>query len=239
MANHYLYFDGHSSREYFCHIEHKPSIPVPKAKYEEYVVDGRNGTLHADKGSYENVTASYDIYYHGKDPTAVVARAVKQWLVGRPGSHQLADSYDPGFFYKAIASIDDKIENKFDKYGKFTVNFDCDPRHFSVDGQNAIELTNGQVLQNPFQQIALPYLVISGTGENGTLTINGNDFEIGTYADKQIAVDGENQNAYASDGTAVNNRVYGLWPELAEGENTISWSGGISAVTLTPRWWTL
>lgn len=238
MANQYLYFDNHSSREFFCHIEHKPKIPTPKPKYEEYEVAGRNGKLHADLGSYENVTVSYELYYHGNDSTAAVARSVKQWLAGRPGSHKLADSYDPGFFYNAVASVGE-IENKLNKYGRFTVEFDCDPRHFSVAGQNSIQLTNGQKLQNPFRQIALPYLVISGTGENGKLTINGNDFEIGTYADKKIAIDGENQNAYASDGTAVNNRVYGLWPELPEGESIITWEGGISAVTLTPRWWTL
>ena len=46
----YLYFNGHSSTEYCCHIEHKPSIPTPARKYEEYEVAGRNGKLHADQG---------------------------------------------------------------------------------------------------------------------------------------------------------------------------------------------
>ena len=52
----YLYFNGHSSTEYCCHIEHKPSIPTPNRKYEEYEVAGRNGKLHADQGQYENIT---------------------------------------------------------------------------------------------------------------------------------------------------------------------------------------
>lgn len=94
----YLYFNGHSSDEYFCHIEHKPEIPVPEAKYEEYEVPGRNGKLHADLGYYDNITVTYQLYFHGKNPTAEDARTVKKWLAGTPGAHQLSDGYDPSFF---------------------------------------------------------------------------------------------------------------------------------------------
>lgn len=238
MANHYLYYNDHSSRAYYCHIEHKPKIPTPAPKYEEYEVGGRNGKLLADLGYYDNIKVSYKIYYHGKEPTAAVARSVKHWLAGAPGAHRLADSYDPGFFYNATATVGD-ITNVLNKYGRFTVEFDCDPRHFSVDGQRSEFLTNGQKLRNPFPQTALPELVISGNGETGTLSINGETLDVGTYSDTQIVVDGENQNAYTLSGLSANNRIYGMLPSLPEGENVISWSGGITAVLLTPRWWTL
>lgn len=234
----YLYFNGHSSDEYFCHIEHKPDIPVPEAKYEEYEVPGRNGKLHADLGYYDNVTVTYQLYFHGRNPTAEDARTIKKWLAGTPGTHQLSDGYDPAFFYLAIAKPD-SISNLFDKYGRLSVEFDCDPRHFSVVGYQAMQMQSGQTLLNPLDHVALPWLEITGNGSEGKFTVNGVDFAVGTVANKTLYCDCENWDAYLTGGTNANARVGGTWPSLQPGENTISWSGGVTGVKLTPRWWTL
>ena len=234
----YLYFNGHSSDEYFCHIEHKPDIPVPEAKYEEYEVPGRNGKLHADLGYYDNVTVTYQLYFHGRNPTAEDARTIKKWLAGAPGTHQLSDGYDPAFFYLAIAKPG-SISNLFDKYGRLSVEFDCDPRHFSVVGYQAMQMQSGQTLLNPLDHVALPWLEITGNGSEGKFTVNGVDFAVGTVANKTLYCDCENWDAYLTGGTNANARVGGTWPSLQPGENTISWSGGVTGVKLTPRWWTL
>ncbi len=234
----YLYFNGHSSDEYFCHIEHKPDIPVPEAKYEEYEVPGRNGKLHADLGYYDNVTVTYQLYFHGRNPTAEDARTIKKWLAGTPGTHQLSDGYDPAFFYLAIAKPG-SISNLFDKYGRLSVEFDCDPRHFSVVGYQAMQMQSGQTLLNPLDHVALPWLEITGNGSEGRVTVNGVDFAVGTVANKTFYCDCENWDAYLTGGTNANARVGGTWPSLQPGENTISWSGGVTGVKLTPRWWTL
>lgn len=234
----YLYFNGHSSDEYFCHIEHKPDIPVPEAKYEEYEVPGRNGKLHADLGYYDNVTVTYQLYFHGRNPTAEDARTIKKWLAGTPGTHQLSDGYDPAFFYLAIAKPG-SISNLFDKYGRLSVEFDCDPRHFSVVGYQAMQMQSGQTLLNPLDHVALPWLEITGNGSEGKFTVNGVDFAVGTVANKTLCCDCENWDAYLTGGTNANARVGGTWPSLQPGENTISWSGGVTGVKLTPRWWTL
>lgn len=234
----YLYFNGHSSDEYFCHIEHKPDIPVPEAKYEEYEVPGRNGKLHADLGYYDNVTVTYQLYFHGRNPTAEDARTIKKWLAGTPGTHQLSDGYDPAFFYLAIAKPG-SISNLFDKYGRLSVEFDCDPRHFSVVGYQAMQMQSGQTLLNPLDHVALPWLEITGNGSEGKVTVNGVDFAVGTVANKTLYCDCENWDAYLTGGTNANARVGGTWPSLQPGENTISLSGGVTGVKLTPRWWTL
>lgn len=234
----YLYFNGHSSDEYFCHIEHKPDIPVPEAKYEEYEVPGRNGKLHADLGYYDNVTVTYQLYFHGRNPTAEDARTIKKWLAGTPGTHQLSDGYDPAFFYLAIAKPG-SISNLFDKYGRLSVEFDCDPRHFSVVGYQAMQMQSGQTLLNPLDHVALPWLEITGNGSEGRVTVNGVEFAVGTVVNKTLYCDCENWDAYLTGGTNANARVGGTWPSLQPGENTISWSGGVTGVKLTPRWWTL
>lgn len=234
----YLYFNGHSSDEYFCHIEHKPEIPVPEAKYEEYEVPGRNGKLHADLGYYDNITVTYQLYFHGKNQTAEDARTVKKWLAGTPGAHQLSDGYDPSFFYFARAKPG-SISNILNKYGRLSVDFDCDPRHFLVSGYQAAALENGQTLLNPLDQVALPYLEITGNGAEGKVVVNGVEFAAMPPADRVLYADCENWDAYVTGGTNANALVGGTWPTLRPGENTISWSGGVTGVTLTPRWWTL
>lgn len=234
----YLYFNGHSSDEYFCHIEHKPEIPVPEAKYEEYEVPGRNGKLHADLGYYDNITVTYQLYFHGKNSTAEDARTVKKWLAGTPGAHQLSDGYDPSFFYFATAKPG-SITNILNKYGRLSVDFDCDPRHFLVSGYQAAALENGQTLLNPLDQVALPYLEITGNGAEGKVVVNGVEFAAMPPADRILYADCENWDAYVTGGTNANALVGGTWPTLRPGENTISWSGGVTGVTLTPRWWTL
>ncbi len=234
----YLYFNGHSSDEYFCHIEHKPEIPVPEAKYEEYEVPGRNGKLHADLGYYDNITVTYQLYFHGKNQTAEDARTVKKWLAGTPGAHQLSDGYDPSFFYFATAKPG-SISNILNKYGRLSVDFDCDPRHFLVSGYQSVALENGQTLLNPLDQVALPYLEITGNGAEGKVIVNGVEFAVMPPADRVLYADCENWDAYVTGGTNANALVGGTWPTLRPGENTISWSGGVTGVTLTPRWWTL
>lgn len=234
----YLYFNGHSSTEYCCHIEHKPSIPTPNRKYEEYEVAGRNGKLHGDQGQYENITVSYQLYFHGRNPTPEQLRSIKAWLCGTPGAYPLSDGYDPEYFYLAIAKMGD-TSNILDKYGRFTVEFDCDPRHFLRSGQELQDMTNGQVLLNPLDQVALPYFEVTGNGEEGELLINGKVFGMKPPADKTVCCDAETWNAWLEDGTNANPVTGGIWPELAAGENLIQWSGGIQTVKIMPRWWTL
>lgn len=234
----YLYFNGHSSAEYCCHIEHKPNIPTPSPKYEEYEVDGRSGKLHAYLGRYDNITVTYQLYFHGKDPTSQQLRSIKQWLAGTPGTYILSDGYDPDYFYRAVAKMGD-TSNILDKYGRFSVEFDCDPRHFLLAGQEPQTLISGQVLYNPLDQTALPYLEIVGNGEEGTLTVNGAEFSVKPPEDKAMLCDSEIWSAWLEDGTNANIVTGGTWPALKAGENIISWSGGIQTVKITPRWWTL
>ena len=55
-----------------------------------------------------------------------------------------------------------------------------------------------------------------------------------------ITLDCDVQNAY--DGTLnLNNNITitGGWPVLATGQTAISFSGGITAVEITPRWWSI
>ena len=46
-------------------------------------------------------------------------------------------------------------------------------------------------------------------------------------------------NAYNAAGFCNETILSEDFPELLEGKTTITWTGGITAVEVTPRWWTL
>lgn len=100
-------------------------------------------------------------------------------------------------------------------------------------------MTNGQVLLNPLDQVALPYFEVTGNGQDGELLINGKAFGMKPPAGKTVRCDAEIWNAWLEDGSNANPVTGGIWPELAAGENLIRWSGGIQTVKIMPRWWTL
>ena len=72
--------------------------------------------------------------------------------------------------------------------------------------------------------------------ERTTLTVNGTTLTLSNV--DNLTLDCRDEEAW-SGSTNRNSTVTGSYPALGAGENEISWTGGISAVEITPRWWTL
>ena len=119
----------------------------------------------------------------------------------------------------------------------FSLEFDCKPQRFLKSGEFPIKIQSGQSLHNAWQP-ALPLIQITGTGD-GQLVVGKSAVNI-TGMTESITLDSEAQNAY--DGTTNKNNsisISGGFPVLEHGESLISYSGGITAVNITPRWWML
>ena len=83
---------------------------------------------------------------------------------------------------------------------------------------------------NPTPFEARPLLEVSGVGE---ITINGKSIQI-LEAVSDFQIDCETMEA------EDNSKIYCMdFPELSGGENEIVGDGSITALTVTPRWWTL
>ena len=83
---------------------------------------------------------------------------------------------------------------------------------------------------NPTPFEARPLLEVSGLGE---ITINGKSIQI-LEAVSDFQIDCETMEA------EDNSKIYCMdFPELSGGENEIVGDGSITALTVTPRWWTL
>ena len=88
---------------------------------------------------------------------------------------------------------------------------------------------------NPTGFEAYPLFKVAGT--SGVLTVNGNSITFSSI-DNFVMLDCELQDAY-KENINKNNTISGTFPVLKTGSNTISWTGNISSVIITPRWWTI
>lgn len=180
----------------------------------------------------------YDLYFRAApNQMPQKAREVYYWLAGEPGYHRLEDDYDPAIFRLARYAGNTETENTWNTYGRFSPIFDCKPQKFLKTGETELTCTNGGTIANAWMP-ALPLITISGTAA-GTVTVGGVTVSVLAFSHGNIILDCEIGEAY--------NGVYNLngdisapnFPVLNHGNNTVSWTGGISAVKIVPRWWCL
>ena len=57
--------------------------------------------------------------------------------------------------------------------------------------------------------------------------------------EEYVMLDCDTQNAYKGTENKNNTISAATFPKLEHGENQIGWSGGITGIEITPRWWTL
>lgn len=234
----YFIFNGKSSSEFKIGIEQCRSYPSAARSVERQTIPGRAGELLRDTGTYANVIQPYEIYFNGKvDGMTAAASKIVQWLMSSRGYCRLEDSYEPECYRMASYAGPFDAANWMNLYGRATIEFDCMPQRWLKSGETPVSITNGQTLQNDWQP-ALPLIQLTGTGD-GELTVGGSTITIAGM-EGRLTIDSDTQNAY--DGTTNKNSIIAVssgFPVLAFGETIVAFSGGITAVQITPRWWRL
>lgn len=231
-------FAGKSSKNFKIRIEKCPVIHTGQRAIEKITVPGRSGDLIFDTGAFANYTQPYEIYFNAKCiGSARGAAQIANWLLLPRGYQRLDDTYSPETYRMASYIGPMEVENWMLTFGRATIEFDCKPQRFLKSGEFPIKIQSGQSLYNAWQP-ALPLIQITGTGD-GQLVVGKSTVNITGMAGN-LMLDSEVQNAY--DGTTNKNNsisISGGFPVLEHGESLISYSGGITAVNITPRWWML
>ncbi len=235
-------FGGRSTRNFGISVEKYPDQVGAARRIKTISVPGRNGMLHQDEGSYDDVPKAYSCYFRGEKPTPEQSHAVANWLLSPETYQRLEDFYDPSFYRMAIYTGTLDIENILNLYGRFTAKFRCMPQAFLKAGEQPISFSTPGKLCNPTGQPALPVITVYGES-GGMLSVGSCVVEIKTLADF-LTLDSELQDAYRlAPGGAPENKndsIYApAFPILGAGESVISWTGGIQSVKIIPRWWTL
>lgn len=233
-----LTFGGVSSSSLNLNIEYCPNQDRPARKVERYSVPGRNGDIVVMQDAWENVEQSYDIWGGNgtiNDATAV-GYSLADWLFSKNGYQRLEDTYDTQHYRLAFFEGPYDFQSVLRRRGRATITFSCDPRRFLLSGETAVTLTGTDTITNPTSFTARPLLEVHGTG-NGTIECGGNTITITGIYDGMV-LDCDAQDAYYP-GVNLNSLVSGSFPVIPGGTQTITITGGITSVEVTPNWWTL
>lgn len=233
-----LTYNGKTSKDLF-QVERPPDYKFPEKDYDIIHVPGRNGDIIIDKGTYKNVLRDYDIAVGSltKSFTEQVNK-ISEWLHSSPGYARLEDTYEPDYYRLALYVDDGNFENILDKAGRTTILFNCKPQRFLKTGDIAKDFSSTGMLINPTNFVALPIITISGSGD-GVLRIGDYMVTI-TGIQNGMVLNSEIEESY--NGTINLNDTINLqkgFPKLSPGNTEISFSGGITAISVIPKWWTL
>ena len=229
-------YNGTTSSTYGIFIEHRPVVTFPKRVIESINVPGRSGNLLFDTGAYDNVTVTYQVAYIDSGNVRADARNIATWLY-QHDYYELSDSYDSGYFRKAVYVSPLNVTDILNVGGRANITFDCKPQRYLTSGKTALTPAKNSSISNSYQP-ALPVITINGSG-NGTLTIGGTVVTI-TGQSAAIVLDSERQTAESGGNNA--NSLISLsngFPILQNGSNTVTWTGGVSSISVVPNWWTL
>lgn len=232
---------GTSSEDVGMVIQHYPKVIIPARKREVQAVPGRSGDIVIEFDTFENYEQQYDCFLDAKALGGLntVIPKVSDWLLGNSGYQRLEDTYFPDVYRMAYVVNAIEFTSMFNEYGSGTLTFNCAPEKYFKMGEEEITLTKNQKLFNPSSFNAKPLITLTLNGSSGTLTINGNSISISAGLSGNLILDTKQHTAF-NESTNKSSMIQGQYEKLYLGkETTITWSGGITAVKIVPRWWTI
>jgi len=237
VIRHNIIFDGINAQEKEIVIYGGTVDEIAQRDVKTVTIPGRNGVLHFDNGRFDERKQTYLAYIPGDNYPARIAYA--RTVFGRRGKgyKRLEDTFNADEF--SLASFDDAMKPEsmaFRTMGLTELSFSCRPERFLRTGEQVIKATGAITLANPTGLPAKPLIRVYGTG--GVLTVGGEVITISTI-DGYVDLDSDMCDAYKGSTNCNQNIALGSFPVFDEGTTGISWTGSITSVEITPRWWKL
>lgn len=230
-------FDGVNCETLGMFVSEYPDRPIPQRKATAYNVAGRNGDLIVDEDAYENVIQEYSVFAKETANTLHLNLSyIAKWLVGKAGYLKLVDTYDPTVYRMARVANGFDFLNALNRFGKATIQFDCQPQRFPITDEIWTE-TIPAYDEPPYTPVvrtypatgffdAYPLVEINGKNANQVISIDIGSLHVDINtpaAINKIVIDTETQSIY----NAFNGQrpyyttVSGTWERLGDGD-TIS-----------------
>ncbi len=207
---------------------------------------GKSGDIITDKNRFKNSSISYKVSsmplfcsYTEQEFVYVLS----EWLLTSYDYKILRDTYNPGYFRKAICTDIANPTVEANKMVWTTVTFNCDPFLYSDTGlkKNTYNFNGGTQTENLFNPEGWASEPIIEITPNQplmvSLSINGVTVGI-EQIDKTIIIDVPNHNVYDTNGKPCNDVVQAFkLPTLLPGKNKLITSGTNSGlIKITPNW---
>lgn len=223
MGTPFFIFNGIDST-YYLIVNKLPSIFKAQKNIDKIEVEGRDGFLTQDYGTYKSIIKTVECTI--KDSSNI--DYICSWL---DGSGEVIFSNEEDKKYKATIINQIEFSKILRTYRRFIVQFECQPHKYSPYYNN-ITITEPNTLYNS-GALSKPIIKIYGSGDI-TLTINSKSINLTGITD-YITIDSDIQDAY-KDTENMNNNMAGEFPVLKSGNNEISWVGTVTKIEITPNW---
>ena len=217
-------FNGIDSNDYLI-VNKLPSIFKASKDIQKIEIDGRDGFLTQDNGSYKSIIKPVECSLRNLDNIDYIC----SWLTG---SGNVIFSNEPDKVYKAIIINQIEFSKILREFHSFIIQFECQPHKYSIDN-NIITLDAPQTVFNPSTVNSKPIIKLYGTGDVN-LIINENIINL-TNVSEYVTIDSDIQDAF-KDTLPKNNDMAGEFPEFIAGTNYINWSGTVTKIEITPNW---
>lgn len=231
--NNWFKWNGVNCLQYGIYVTELPPPTTPAERVTYITIPGKAGSMTMREGEYvyDDILLSC---------TCVIADPLKipdvsGWLRGT-GIVTFSDR-DGGFYYATIVNqISFEKILRGNPHRVFTVNFRCNP-FWHAESSQTIDFmpatTTADIINNPGNVPSEPVITVTGTGDI-TIVVGLTIIEL-SEMNGSITINSQLQEAY--DGmTCLNSKMNGDFPLLQPGQNAISWSGNVTAISIEPNW---
>ena len=213
-------FNGVNSDTLGLIIKEMPPIVRAAKNIESINVNGRNGNLHIDNGTYKTYPITINCIIKENANIDLIKSTLQ-------GTAQLVLSTVPNRTF--TATICNQID--FKKYlrvlREFPLQLEIEP--FSYGNINSIDYTTNAILVISGNVETAPVITIYGTG---TVTINNTPIEV---LESGITIDCDLMECVKNNLNMNANVILSVFPTLIPGNNSIVLGTGITKVTIAYR----
>lgn len=221
-----------------AHVASTPHNIRPIRKMFVVQIAGSNREIVDMEDAWECYDQPYSMFVgDGSEDSIQEALSDVARVLYKNGWQVLLDDYEPDYYRLAYYQGGFDAENRYTRLGKFDISFRCRPERFLISGNAPVSLTTGENVCNPTSYPAKPLIHITGSG-SGTLTVAGTVMSFTDITD-YLNIDCDTMDVYRQAAENKNNLMTGSFPVLPSGNSTITFTGGISTVTITPRWYVI
>lgn len=206
-------------------VEKIPTITKPKKRYVTHEIEGRNGVLIVDKGTYDTFIVSLSCHF--KETNSI--DEIKSFL---NGFGKL--SIDGVREYEAIL----KNQIDFDEvstsgFRKFPLQFLCNPIAHDITATDVTILSSPTTITINQNANTYPVLTIKGSGDV-TIYFNNKRFDLlNLDSSKTYTLDCNAKEIIDNASINCSNKMKYDFPYLIPGENTITYSGTLTQFKVT------
>ena len=220
-------------------IASAPKIIRPKRKGTVTAIAGSNREVVEIEDAWESYDQPYVMFVGDGTENNIQPTLddVAQVLATKTGYQILQDDYDTDHYRLAYFNDSYNVENRFTRAGKFTLVFHCRPERYLISGNVEQSVENNGTVFNPTGFSSKPLIHIVGSG-NGTLTVAGVTMSFTGITD-YLNIDCDRMDVYRLPAENKNSLMTGDFPVLKSGDNLVTFTGGITSVTITPKFFTI